>query len=205
MKKTLFAVLIANAALVSAQCTINGPSTVKLGEDVVFSVDKELAQCTDCHQWRIPEGSFSTTGGNSKKNSIKINPSAIGNSSISLSVMTPKGMQDCSKSIEIVDKATSTQQTTSQSGNCTISVKEFQEIKLNDNTVVLYPNVRNQSYVYQWKLGYANGTFLESKDIVPSFQQTPDNNIVSAVLKIELPSCVRTYTKSYDVHFWKYF
>ncbi len=205
MKKTLFAVLIANATIMSAQCTINGPSTVKLGEEVAFSVDKELAQCVDCHQWRIPDGSFNIIGNDSKKNSIKINPKATGNSSIAVSVMTPKGMQDCSKSVEIVDKATSTQQTTSQSGNCTISVKEFQEIKLKDNTVVLYPNVRNQSYVYQWKVTYANGTSVESKDIVPSFQQTSDNNIVSAVLRIELPSCVRTYTKSYDIHFWKYF
>lgn len=104
MIKNLFLLpVLMVGSFISAQCNIIGKPILSMNETAQYSVDVE-GQCADCYQWK-------STGNNivlmeeGKKKSINIKGSGNGNATLSVAVLTPNGMVECTKNLQITDKA----------------------------------------------------------------------------------------------------
>lgn len=105
MIKNLFLLpLVMVGNFISAQCNIIGKPILSMNETSQYSVDVE-AQCTECYQWK-------STGNNivlmeeGKKKIINIKGSGNGEAILSVAVLTPNGVVECTKKLQVNDKNT---------------------------------------------------------------------------------------------------
>lgn len=102
MKKilTLFGFMLFNTAY--SQCTINGSSQLSAGTTETYSVENDVAQCRDCHLWEN-SGSIASMQGNVKKGAVRLRGNSAGKMTLNLTMLSPQGVVQCSKNIEVVD------------------------------------------------------------------------------------------------------
>ena len=148
MKKTFTLLFIPAFLSVYGQCSINGKETLSINETTTFSLDKDDAQCEDCHLW-VPVGGNITIETDHKKAKIQVRTVASGKSVLSLAILTPQGLSQCSKNITIIDsKASATTTVTAVKPDCGINMTNFKELKYDDSTVTFYPNENNGNHRY---------------------------------------------------------
>ena len=99
MKKLIPLALLLGVGI-SAQCTINGPSTIKKDATETFSVSESAAQCKDCYQWGTI-GSIINITTPTKQNTISVNATKLGTGYITLTYLANDGVQKCSKAVEV--------------------------------------------------------------------------------------------------------
>lgn len=201
MKKLLILGGLTTSFFLSAQC-IKGEQNLYIGEEYTFSIDKNLAQCPDCHHWLIKSDLFKING-EQKKNTIKIVPQKVGDYEISSAVLTPSGLKNCSLKVNVSERSTLKVENTTT--DCSVNVSDFKEIKVDPTNVILYPNNRTMTYNYTWEITYKNGKTIQISDIVPTVSRSVNNEIKTIVMRVLTTHCVRTFTKNYDDTFWKYY
>lgn len=212
MKKLITVISIFAGVYSFAQCNISGKSTIKVLDEETYSVPTELAQCKDCHLWVGVGGNISLVGDN-RQNTVKIKANSGGRQVISLAALTPQGLVQCSKNIDIVDgngalpvtSVTPTSSETPKTGNCDIEVNNYKEVKYADQIVSFFPNVTSDSYKYNWTVTYQNGDSVSSTEKVPQFPFTKENGISRVKVKINSTKCVREFSKTYDSNYWRFF
>lgn len=206
MKKNTLLFGLFASAIVSAQCNISGKSSISVLSEETYTVANELAQCKDCHLW-VTVGGNTTIASDNRQNSVKIKANSGGREVLSLSVLTPQGLMQCSKNIDIVDGngALPVVSETAKSKNCDIQANNYKEVKYAEGIVSFFPNVTNDTFRYHWTANYFNGDTMSSTEKVPQFPYTKENGITKVVVKINSSKCLKEFSKTYDGNFWKFF
>lgn len=202
MKKSIafLGLVIANFGI--AQCNISGGSHISVDAISQYSVENELAQCKQCHQWSV--SSNAQIVGDSRENKVSIKGISNGNATVSLQYLSPQGLVKCSREVTIVGESTAIPSVEKKNeGDCDISLENFREVKLKGDMVLLYPDTK-EDLVYFWEANYKNGMKETSSEKTPEFKLQLDNPIVSVQIKVFSKSCYKTFTKTYESNFWKF-
>ncbi|WP_304344172.1 hypothetical protein [Chryseobacterium koreense] len=212
MKKLL--VLFSSALMtgVFAQCTISGPSNLPVGSTATYSVDIDDAQCSNCHLWES-HGSVASISPNAKKRAVRVTGNSNGNMTLSLAMLTPKGVSQCNKTIAVGNYATSgaaattisrdrSEYSTTNAANCNSDFTNYSEMRKSDGIVAFVPSTTNADYKYYWETTYANGEVRTSNDTTPNFSYSKENGISSVKVRITSPNCISNFTKSYNATYW---
>lgn len=191
-----------------AQCTIEGPNQLKVGEESVYHVPTEYAQCEDCHQWKAI-GALGIQRDN-RKHKVTVYPKGAGKVALGVMLLTPNGIEQCSKNITIVRDNMASQGSyavdTPKKVDCDITISDFKEVKYQDNTVAFFPNSKDDSYMYTWEANYTQGGEPKvSNEKVPVFDNNTNNMIEKVTLNITSKKCLKKYSKKYTPSFWQYF
>lgn len=195
-----------------AQCTINGPSTLAVGSSATYSVNDDTAQCANCHLWEN-NGSVASMSANAKRRATRVTGNSSGNMTLSLTMLTPKGVSQCHKSIQVGNSVSSGSSVTTSSGNrsdysttnsanCNTDFTNYSEMRKGDGLVAFVPSTTNADYKYQWTANYANGDVKTSTDSRPNFSYSKDNGISSVSVRITSPNCISNFTKTYNATYW---
>lgn len=191
-----------------SQCYILGKPSIKAGETETYTVEKDIAQCGDCHLWTTHGGNV-TLQGNVKQNSIKLTGNTGGQTILSLAMLAPQGMVQCSKIVEVTEpvKNITIYKTApgSTNANCDIDFNEYQELKVADGMVLFSPTETERNYKYEWTVIYSDGEQKQSTEKKPQFPFSQDHGIISVAVKMISGNCMRTFTKTYDSNFWNNF
>ncbi|MBW8359828.1 MAG: hypothetical protein K0M63_08535 [Weeksellaceae bacterium] len=213
MKNTLIFGSLFLSVFAFSQCSINGKSSIRVLDEEVYSIAGDLAQCKDCHLW-VNIGGNAYTVGDNRQNTVKIKATSGGREVISLAVLSPQGLVQCSKNIDILDSAQTSAAAPETSEmapaaniavKCDIEVKGYKEVKYAEGTVSFFPDITKNDYKYEWNTSYATGETMQSTEKVPQFPYTKEKSITKVRLKIVSQKCVREYTKTYDASYWKFF
>lgn len=199
MKKYLIVVAGSLATVSFGQCTIIGNSTIKTNETTNFSVDAK-AQCPECYSWKMSSDQHFTIAGNTKSNAINIKSSNPGQSTISVSLLSDKGLIQCEKIIDVVDENQNL-----ADKNCGVFIDDFKEVKVAESVISFFSNENSNYYLYKWTVNYINGDTQESTDKIPQFSFSDINYITSVKLKIttKTPLCSVTLSKKFEQNYWK--
>lgn len=184
------------------QCVINGSPDLKVNETQTYTIENDVAQCRECHQWMISGGNTSLIG-DYRLNSIKVVANSAGKSVLTLNILSPKGMVQCTKTIEVINEEVNGKK--GISSNCDINFSSYKELKNSEGSVTFVPDQSENKYQLEWTISYLNGEQKESKENRPRFDYTKENPITSVQLKIHSAKCTRTFNKAYDSGFWKIF
>lgn len=197
---TLFFGMLSSLGI--AQCDISGASTLQVGQSVTYATHPTDVQCKDCHQWAI-SGDHGIISTDKKLNKIDFKATRAGNATVSLVYLSPRGVEKCSKEIQIIDPtATKRVVQKTQDSDCDIEFADFKEVKINENTIAFFPN-SSQKLNYTWETHYQNGQIESSTDKVPQFTLSAKNPIVSVKIKLTSAICFKQISKSYDASYWK--
>lgn len=208
MKKSI---LIIGAMIFSApsfaQCNITGKSTINVLSEESYSISDNSAQCKDCHLW-VTIGNNATLLGDNKQNTVKVKANQGGRQILSLSVLTPQGLAQCSKNIDIVDALGSVGSTQAEpitkDTNCDIATRSFREVRVGDQVAGFYPDVATDAYRYTWTADYGAGGTMSSTDRTPQFPYARESGIRRVSVKIASQKCIKELAKTYDEAFWKF-
>lgn len=199
MKKYLTLAAGFLATISFGQCTIVGSSTIKINETAPFSVNAK-AQCEECYSWKpSPDQNF-TVDGNTKSNVINVKAANPGQGTISVSILSDKGLLQCEKTIDVFDAK---QDLTDK--NCGVFIDDFKEVKVTESVISFFPNENSNDYLYKWAVTYINGDTQESTEKIPQFFFSDINYITSVKLKIttKTPLCSVTLSKKFEQSYWK--
>ena len=121
MKKFLFLLSFLSFTNAFSQCNIKGNATIKVLETETYTVENDIAQCKDCHLW-VNIGGNSELQGDVKQNAVKLKGTSGGRTVLSLVMLSPQGVVQCSKNIDVVDGAIidTNKTAVSTSSNCDI-------------------------------------------------------------------------------------
>ena len=203
MKKFIIAATVMLSSAAFAQCNINGKSTIKVNETETYVLENDDAQCTDCHLW-VAIGGNSELEGDTKKGSVKLKSTSGGRTVISLSVLTPKGLSQCSKNIDIITDNT-TILNTQKNIDCDININGFKEVKYSEGIVTFFPSSTQNEYKYNWTAIYKNGEQKTSLEKIPQFNYSKQNGIITMKVRIVSSKCMKDMSKTYDDTYWKFF
>lgn len=208
IKKVLLPAIL-GVNFLTAQCMIDGKSTIRISEEEVYTINRATAQCEDCHLWVTIGGNASFSIDN-KKNTVKLKAGFSGRQVLSATVLTQDGVAQCSKNIDIVDAKTqmpnqSNANVSTNSSNCDIEVSDYKEVKSTEGIVSFFPNVTNSSYQYNWTATYFNGDVMTSDLVNPQFPYSKTKGIKSVSVKVTSNRCIKRFSKNYEENFWRFF
>lgn len=218
MRNLMYMLLFIFPGLMIAQCTISGNAAMNAGDESVYTVTGDAAQCADCHLW-VTVGSNTTISGDNRQQAVKLKAVAGGRQVLSAAVLTPQGLVQCSKNIDITDgkpqaavntsvpdvqaQTATAPQTTKV--DCDIEVNNYKEVKYAEGIVTFFPNVNQSRYSYEWTANYATGEIMKSTEKVPQFPYTKEESITVVKLRVVSSACMREFTKTYDSSYWRWF
>lgn len=204
MKKSLLLISFLGFTTVFAQCIIKGNPAMKVNDTEIYTVESDNAQCTDCHLWTNIGGNASLEG-NVKQKSVKLRANSGGRTILSLTVLSPQGMQQCSKNIDITDFSVSAAPKAPpkviSNPNCDIDFNDYKEVKFSDGIVSLMSNTDN-NFKYEWTAVYMSGEQKTSKDKTPQFNYSKENGIRTIKVQIISSKCMKNFSKAYETAFW---
>ena len=202
MKNFILIFLLGITNWLSAQCFINGKTTLFLNQEETYTVD-EVAQCKECYHWTVGNSEDVKLISEPKCNSIKLKGAKVGRVNLSISMLTNNGVIQCSKSIDVIAQNTVTgTASTSAPLNCDIDVTDFKELRYSENQVVLIPNETQKSFSYQWIVVYQSAGEKVIDEKVPTVLCSLDDPIKEVRLRNNSPVCTRKFSKTYPVSFW---
>ena len=199
MKKYLIVAAGSLATISFGQCTIAGNSTIKINETAIFSTEAK-AQCEECYSWKPSSDQNFKVDGNTKSNAINVKASSPGQRTISVSVLSDKGLLQCEKTIDVVDGKQAL-----ADKNCGVSINDFKDVKVTESVISFFPNENSKDYLYKWIVTYINGDKQESTEKIPQFFFSDINYITLVKLKImtKSPLCTVTLSKKFEQNYWK--
>lgn len=200
MKKITQILVLTISIQLFSQCNIIEVKPVKASETTTFRVEKNNAQCPDCYQWTLLSNSAKIEGNNTK-NSVKIKTFSDGNSTLSLLVLTPNGIEECNKTIEALTEITE-ENHLNEEENCDIPSMKFSEVKYDNGKVLVLPDSQNTNFKYNWMVTYNDDTRTESKDRISQFYYDKERLIDKIQLTISTRKCVKINNKTYSTDFW---
>jgi len=181
------------------QCNITTSKIPAPGELTTITVGAN-AQCDECYSWKSSNEEVVKIEGSKKLKSVNLAGKSLGKSTISVSILTDKGIVLCEKTIDIVDP-----QQHQLDNSCGINIDDFKDIKVSESIMSFFPNGNSGDYLYKWTVTYANGETSESTDKIPQFQYSESNYIASVKLKIsnKVLLCSISLVKKFDANYWK--
>ncbi|WP_130735251.1 T9SS type A sorting domain-containing protein [Flavobacterium sp. J27] len=96
----LFSLLLFNFSF--SQCLISGPSTINVGDTVVFSVPTGTAQCTECYDWDVSNSSVASIVGSDQNNTVSIQALTAGSFILQLTYFDETGCHTCSVEVNCI-------------------------------------------------------------------------------------------------------
>ncbi len=204
MKKSLLLISFLSFATVFSQCIITGNSTIKANDTETYTVENGTAQCTDCHLWTNIGGNTSIES-DVKQKTIKLKANAGGSTILSVMMLSPKGVVQCSKNIDVSEYSIpATIPKVVSNPNCDIEFNDYKEVKISEGIVTFVSNTNN-NFKYEWAAIYMNGEQKTSHEKVPQFNYTKENGIATLKVKITSSKCMKNFSKAYEEAFWKIF
>lgn len=163
MKKVFLTLFLLIMLPFFAQCKIEGKNSANVGEKVTLTAAGSAAQCTECHLW-VTVGDGVSIDGDNKLKSATFTFRSAGRHTISLAILTPQGLAQCSKSMDAVSAPTAVKagSTTSKMLSsaipdaetpvtlekpvCDVPATNFKEVKFDAATVTLFPEIESSSF-----------------------------------------------------------
>lgn len=199
MKKITQILVLTISTPLFSQCNIIEVKPLKASESLTFRIEKDNAQCPDCYQWTTL-GTSSQIEGNNKKSVVKLKKNYAGNSTLSLLVLTPNGVEECNTTIESF--AQNNENKGLEEENCDIPSMKFSEVKYDDGKVLVLPDSHDTNFKYNWSVVYNDDTKTESKDRISQFYYDKDRLVNKIQLTISTKKCVKINNKTYSTDFW---
>lgn len=202
MKKILSFTALAMSMAVYSQCNILGASSLTINQIEKYSVEIP-GQCQECYDWSSSTDKikFET---NIKQKDVVLKAVSEGQTTISVSVLTAQGVQQCSKLLEI--KSASSEKNSggvnAEKITCEVGINDFKDVLLNDETISFVLVTASDSYQYKWTVGYANGEKRESTLKLPQFPFIKNNDITSVQVRIQTTACYKELTRVYPLNYW---
>ncbi len=220
MKKLFTALFLCIILPAFAQCTIEGKSSAAVGEEITLTATGAEAQCAECHLW-VAVGNAAAVKGDSRLKTVKVASAVPGRQVISLAVLTPQGLAQCSKNIDFTAATSAVPVTAPEvstvpavagesvpppaSPVCDIPATNFKEVKYDAGTVSLFPDSDGGTFRYNWTATYNDGTTFSSQEKVPRIPFSKGKPITVVKLQMVSQKCMKEFTKRYDANFWYYF
>jgi len=181
------------------QCAIT-PSKIPTPNEITTITVNADAQCDECYSWKSSNEQVVKIEGNNKLKSVNLAGKSFGKSTISVSILTDKGVVLCEKNIDIVDPKQNLLE-----NSCGINIDDFKDVKVSESIISFFPNANSGDYLYKWTVSYANGETSESTEKIPQFTYSESNYINSVKLKIsnKVLLCSITLSKKFDANYWK--
>lgn len=201
MKKILLLLTFLSFTYGFAQCYIEGNSSITVGETETYTLKNNAGQCTDCHHWSTFARNV-TLQGDVKQSIIKVNAHGAGQFILSMDMLSPRGKVQCSKVIDVVPKPSAE---IYNSPVCDIGTEGFKEVKISDGTVSFVPSKAETHLKYEWTAEYDNGEKKISAESAAQFAYSKEKGIRSVSLKVYTSKCMRTFTKTYDANYWRFY
>lgn len=131
---------------------------------------------------------------------INVKAANPGQGTISVSILSDKGLLQCEKTIDVFDAK---QDLTDK--NCGVFIDDFKEVKVTESVISFFPNENSNDYLYKWAVTYINGDTQESTEKIPQFFFSDINYITLVKLKIMTKSqlCSVTLSKKFEQSYWK--
>lgn len=204
MKKTLSITAIIAASFAFGQCNIVGSSNIGVGKSEVYKVDT-AGQCTECYHWTSSNASIKLE--TNKLQTINLKGIIDGTNTLKVSIMTDKGVVECSKIVNVQSSTYNVTSDSQESENvaimpkCEVDANDFKDLQIDETKVKFIPN-GSSNFTYEWKVTYANGQTLDSSEKEPNFQIIKGNDIVLSQVKILSKTCYKILTRAYPLNFW---
>ena len=205
MKKNLSLLLIGIAATAFSQCKIVGPSTISVNENTKFNIEKDNAQCAECYQWTI-KGKENFIENDNHANFVYVNPQKAGKLTLSLTTLTNKGSESCTKQVNVIEAnkdEPSHQRVSTETKDCPINTMTYKEVKYEAGKLVLIPEQDSNDISYRWTAIYKDASKMESKDKIPQFRYSIENPIDKINLIMSTNNCTKISVRTYQEDFWK--
>ena len=119
-----------------------------------------------------------------------------------MDMLSPRGKVQCSKVIDVVPKPSAE---IYNSPACDIGLDSFKEVKISDEVVSFVPAKTERSLKYEWTAVYDNGNEIKSAEHTPQFSYSKENGIKTLMLRVTSSKCMRTFTKTYDANYWRFY
>ena len=103
MKKNIILISLLLFNFAYSQCTIIGSSTIALAETETYTIDKTNAQCADCYLW-VNNTRFASIESDAKQSSIQLKGNIVGNTTLSVVMLSSNGVVQCNKEIAITQE-----------------------------------------------------------------------------------------------------
>ncbi|WP_300669315.1 hypothetical protein [Soonwooa sp.] len=204
--KNILSLLFINVTIAAfAQCHISGPSTISVNENTKFSIEKDNAQCAECYQWSI-KGKENFIENDNRANFVYVNPQKAGKLTLSLTTLTNKGTETCSKQVNVTEAnkdEPSYQHVSTETKDCIINTMTYKEYKYEDGKLVLIPEQDSNDISYRWTAIFKNGSKVESKDKIAQFRYSIENPIDKINLIMSTNNCTKISVRTYQEDFWK--
>ena len=78
-------------------------------------------------------------------------------------------------------------------------------VKVSDGVVSFVPAKTEGSLKYEWTAVYDNGDEIKSAEHTPKFSYSKENGIKTLMLRVTSSKCMRTFTKTYDANYWRFY
>ena len=199
------------------QCTIDGVTSATVGEEVTLTVSGAEAQCKECHLW-VAVGNTAVISGDARLKTVKIASIKPGRQVISLAMLTPQGLAQCSKNIDVLEQTAGVANSSAPLSTtnvpppappvakpCDINVNNYKEVKYEAGVVSFFPLDTQGDWKYKWTVTYNDGETSKSYEKVPQFNYSAAKPINTVKLQVVSQKCMKEFTKRYDSNFWLYF
>ncbi|WKS94906.1 hypothetical protein [Riemerella columbina] len=196
------------SALAFAQCQIDGQSEIVLGSSASYSIEKEAAQCKECHLWKSGDANILKLGSEKRLNTIEVTAQQLGSTVLSISFLSPSGTKECQKEVKVIaqpqKEIVAAPKPTNDS--CDIDISDFKEVKINDGHIMMLPlgQDSNTPYQYLWDITYFNNQAFKFKEKTPNVSYNINDGIKDIKLKITSKKCIKELSKAYQTTFWYY-
>lgn len=202
MKKTFLLLSSFVYFSLMAQCIIVGKETINFNQKTEAYTSDLSAQCNECYQWTTSDKNISFEG-STKLKGIKINAVSAGQTTITVSALTSKGLDKCSKTINIISSEPMPTQTSSvATKKCDVDITDFKDVKVSESLYSFFPSLSSSNYTYIWTITLKNGEHKESNEKIPQFIVSSENQITSAKVRIKSNMCYKEISKNYSENYW---
>ena len=197
MKRFSFLFLLLSFVGISAQCIIEGPASLQVGEKQIYTVLDKSVSCSTCYQWSHGDQKI-ILDSNTNKDSLLVKGAVPGNAVLSLNFTKPEGFEKCEKTIQI----TAGKELRLTTEKCKIAVSEIKFVKSGDKLVTFSPAETLPNYMYSWSVIYADGTKQTSREKNPQIKVSSEMPIMKVDLVISSDQCTRKISTNYESYFW---
>lgn len=197
MKRFSLLFMLLSFAGISAQCIIEGPASLQVGEKQIYTILHKSINCTDCYQWSHGDQKI-ILDSNTKKDSLVVKGAVPGNAVLSLSIANSEGSEKCEKTLQI----SAGKELRLNTEKCKIAVSEFNFVKSGDKMITFNPTETVHDYSYSWTTVYGDGSKQTSREKNPQFKVSSEMPILKVDLVVGSHQCTRRITTNYESYFW---
>lgn len=174
----------------NSQCLITGPSTLRTGTILTFSVPENTAQCAECYAWTVT-GNV-TFIGPTTGNVLRLIVNSASNITVCVTYLNSNGCSNCCAQYNVTSGPA-----------CNLQQNNIGYVhQLQNWELAFYATPPNTPYIptgynYEWTFSLEDGTTVNNYSQVAIIPVYCDNRVTRATVVITSSICSKVLTKKY--------